>query len=98
MKVWIIKFNRINQCSYTDICIQFFFDFSDKGLFRCFSLLNLTAREFPSVLEFSISSLRGKNFIIFSNYCCYYTYSLHHVSPFCFFYFYLCLLHQSLTI
>ena len=65
VEIRIIKFNRINQFSYTDICIQFFFDFSDKCLSRCFFILNLTARKFPSILELPISSLRGNFSILF---------------------------------
>ena len=86
MKIGIIIFYYINQISNQNICIQFFFDFSDQCFLWCLSFLYLATWKFPATCKFSISSFlsffclwitAATTFIVFISYTPCSVFSIH---------------------
>ena len=70
MEGLVVILDGINEPANLDIRIQFFLDFSYKGLLGRFARLNLSARELPLPLELAIAPGRGKDLIAIANNCC----------------------------
>src|SRR5699024_8205547 len=63
MKCRIIIFHRFQEIFYFNINIQLFFYLTDQRFLWRLTWLDLSARKFPAVFKFSISTLCRKNFI-----------------------------------
>lgn len=64
MEGGVVVFNSGERLFHLDLCGQFFLDFPFEGLFRRFSRLDLSPREFPAILKFPIAPLGGEDFIL----------------------------------
>lgn len=64
MEGGIVVFNSGERLFHPDFRGQFFLDLPFEGLCRCFPWLDLTTREFPAILEFSIAPLGGEDFTL----------------------------------
>ena len=65
----IVILNSTQECSDIDVGIQFFLDFSYKGLLGSFTRFNLSAGELPLPFERAIAPGRGKDLIFIADDC-----------------------------
>lgn len=65
MEFRIIPVNRVKEFVHAYIRIELFVNLANKRILRRFALFHLSSGEFPPVFEISISTLGGKNLILF---------------------------------
>ena len=77
VEIGVVPFHGTYQFSDSDFRVQFLLDFAVQRLLSRFPGFNFSARELPSVLEFAISALRGKNLVSASDDGCNNLYIFH---------------------
>ena len=60
VELGIVPFNSLQETVHADLRIQFFADFTDKGLLRRFTRFHLSARPLPEIFPIAIPPLGGK--------------------------------------
>ena len=82
MKLRIVVFNNGEQVAHFDMGVELLKDFATQRLLWGLSRLNLTAREFPVVLEIAIATLRGEQAVSFNDDSCNYLNRLHTIKSY----------------
>ncbi len=77
MKLRIVVFNSGEQVANFYVGVELLKDFAVQRLLWGLSRLNLTAREFPVVLEIAIATLGGEQTPFLNNNCCNYLNRFH---------------------
>ena len=78
MKLWIVPLDSLYQSLYNNSCFQLFPYFPLQSIFWCLSSFHLSARELPTVLIVTISSLGGEDAPLVIVYNCRYDFYLFH--------------------
>lgn len=77
MELRIIPLYCLNEAFNNDASFEFFLDLTNKGILWGFAWFHLSTREFPAILEVTVSSLSGENTAVIIVYnCCYDFYPL----------------------
>ena len=68
MELRIVPLYCVKKFSYRDFRIEFFKDFASESLRGTLPRLDFSTGELPSVLELSVSALRGEDFAVLDDY------------------------------
>ena len=64
VKMLVIRLNGGDEVINLDLGIKLFLYLTLQGLFRSFTIFNLSSGEFPFVLEFAVAALGRENFSV----------------------------------
>jgi hypothetical protein len=77
MECGVVVIDRAEKFSDRNINGEFFFQFASERFLRSFSGLHFSAWKFPTIFEFSVTSLGCENFVAVFDNACYYFDAFH---------------------